>query len=180
MGPQWRRWKASKFLGVHITDKLKWTTHIDSVVTNVQQSLFNLRRLNTFGLSPKTLTNFYRCTIESALSGCVTAWYGNCTARKPQGSPEGGAVCLTHCQGQTTCPPGHVQHPMSHEEQKDHQGHQPPKPLPVHPAIIQKARSVKVHQSWDRETEKQFLSQCLQTVKQPTLAHLRLLPTGHS
>jgi gmma-aminobutyric acid receptor subunit gamma len=30
-------------------------------------------------LSPKTLINFYRCTIESILSGCITAWYGNCT-----------------------------------------------------------------------------------------------------
>jgi hypothetical protein len=25
-------------------------------------------------------THFYRCTIESILSGCITAWYGNCTA----------------------------------------------------------------------------------------------------
>jgi hypothetical protein len=24
--------------------------------------------------------NFHRCTIESILSGCITAWYGNCTA----------------------------------------------------------------------------------------------------
>jgi hypothetical protein len=31
-------------------------------------------------LSPKTLTNSYRSTIESILSGCITAWYGNCTA----------------------------------------------------------------------------------------------------
>jgi hypothetical protein len=30
--------------------------------------------------SPKTLTNFYRCTIESILSGCITTWYGNCSA----------------------------------------------------------------------------------------------------
>ena len=45
-----------------------------------QQRLFNLRRLKKFGLSPKTLTNFYRCTIESILSGCITAWYGNCKA----------------------------------------------------------------------------------------------------
>ena len=37
------------------------------------------RRLNTFGLSPKTLTNVYRCTIESILSGCIAAWYGNCS-----------------------------------------------------------------------------------------------------
>jgi hypothetical protein len=49
------------------------------------------------------------------------------------------------------------------------QGQQPHKPLPVHPAIHQKARSVQVQQSWDRETEKQLLSQGHQTVKQPPL-----------
>ena len=31
--------------------------------------------------TPKTFTNFYRYTIESILSGCITAWYGNCTAQ---------------------------------------------------------------------------------------------------
>ena len=47
-----------KFLSVHITDKLKWSTHTDSVVKKVHLHLFNLRRLKKFGLSPKTLTNF--------------------------------------------------------------------------------------------------------------------------
>jgi hypothetical protein len=56
-------------------------------------------------------------------------------------------------------PPGHLQHPMSQEGQKDHQGQQPPEPLPVHHAVIQNARSVQVHQSGDRETEKPLLSQ---------------------
>uniref|UniRef100_A0A8L0DMU0 Reverse transcriptase domain-containing protein n=1 Tax=Oncorhynchus mykiss TaxID=8022 RepID=A0A8L0DMU0_ONCMY len=69
-----------KFLCVHITDKLNWSTHTDSIVKKAQQRLFNLRRLKKFGLSPKALTNFYRCTIESILSGCITAWYGNCSA----------------------------------------------------------------------------------------------------
>jgi hypothetical protein len=46
----------------------------------VKQCLFKLRRLKKFGFSPKNLTNFYRCTIESVLSGCITAWYDNCTA----------------------------------------------------------------------------------------------------
>ena len=50
--------ESFKFLGVHITDKLKRSTHTDSVVKKVQQLLFNLRRLNKFGLSPKALTNF--------------------------------------------------------------------------------------------------------------------------
>ena len=77
-GQQRRRWKV-KFLSLHITDKLKWSSHTDSVVKKAQQRLFNLRRLKKFGLSPKTLTNLYRCTIESILSGCITAWYSNCT-----------------------------------------------------------------------------------------------------
>ena len=72
--------ESFKFLGVHITDKLKWSTHTDSVVKKAQQCLFNLRRLKKCSLLPKTMTNFYRCTIESILSGCITAWYGNCTA----------------------------------------------------------------------------------------------------
>ena len=42
-----------KFLGVHITDKLNWSTHTDSIVKKAQQRLFNLRRLKKFSLSPK-------------------------------------------------------------------------------------------------------------------------------
>ena len=87
-----------KFLGVHITYNLKWSTHTDSVVKNAQQRLFNFRRLKTFGLSHKTLTNVFRCTIESIL-----VWQQH--RPQPQGSPDGGAVCKTHHRGQTTCPP---------------------------------------------------------------------------
>jgi pantothenate kinase type III len=54
--------------------------HPHSVVKKAQQHLFNIRRQKTFGLTPKTLRNLYRCTIESMLSGCIAAWYGNCTA----------------------------------------------------------------------------------------------------
>ena len=54
---------------------------------------------------------------------------------------------------------------------------QPPEPLPVYPAIIQKVRSVQVHQSWDRETEKHLLSQGHQTVKTAITNIEWLLPT---
>jgi hypothetical protein len=50
--------KSFMFLGVHITDNLKWSTHTDSVVKKTQQRLFKLRRLKKVGLAPKTLTNF--------------------------------------------------------------------------------------------------------------------------
>jgi hypothetical protein len=40
-----------KFLGIHITYKLKWSTHADSVVKKAQRRLFNLRRLKKFGIT---------------------------------------------------------------------------------------------------------------------------------
>ena len=158
-----------KFLGIHITDKLKWSTHTNSVVKKVQPCLLNLRRLMEFGLSPKTLTTFYRCSIESILLGCITVWYSNCATcnhkvlqrvvRSAQ-RITGGKLPAVQDTNSTL---------MSQEGQKDHQGQQPPEPLPVHPTTIQKARSVQVYQNWDRETEKQLFSQGHQTAKQPSL-----------
>eukprot|EP00061_Rhincodon_typus_P011116 g35904.t1 len=52
--------ESIKFLGVLITNNL---------------------RLRKFGMSIRTLTNLYRCTTESIQSGCIMAWYGNCSAQ---------------------------------------------------------------------------------------------------
>ncbi|XP_072373139.1 uncharacterized protein [Scyliorhinus torazame] len=77
--PTW--WRCFKFLGVHIPKNLSWSTHVDATTKKAQQHLYFLRKLRKFGMSTLTLTNFYRCTIESILSGCITAWYGNCSAQ---------------------------------------------------------------------------------------------------
>ena len=70
-----------KFLSVYIKDDLTWSMQADSAVKTAQKRLYFLRRLEKFGMSAKTLKNFYsRCTIESILSGCITAWYGSCSA----------------------------------------------------------------------------------------------------
>jgi gmma-aminobutyric acid receptor subunit gamma len=39
-----------------------------------------LRRLKRFGMGSQILKKFCNCTIESILTGCITAWYGNCLA----------------------------------------------------------------------------------------------------
>uniref|UniRef100_A0A4W5P3B0 Alkylated DNA repair protein AlkB homologue 8 N-terminal domain-containing protein n=1 Tax=Hucho hucho TaxID=62062 RepID=A0A4W5P3B0_9TELE len=79
----WPRWQFVSFFVccsfIDLSFSFVTGTHSEGVVKKAQQHLFNLRRLKKFGLSPKTLTNFYRCTIESILSGCITAWYSNCT-----------------------------------------------------------------------------------------------------
>ena len=69
------QWRVSnfKFLGVYIKDDLTWSMQAGSAVKTAQKRLYFLRRLKKFGLSDKTLINFYRCTIKSILSGCITA-----------------------------------------------------------------------------------------------------------
>ena len=74
------RVSSVKFLGVHLTDDLTWSLHTNTIVRSARQRLFFLRRLRKFGLPPQILTNFYRCTIESILTGCITVWYSSCTA----------------------------------------------------------------------------------------------------
>ena len=70
-----------RFLGVQITNNLHWSLNTDAIVMKAHQHLSFLRRPRKFGMSPTTLTNFYRCTIESTLSGCFTAWYGSCSVQ---------------------------------------------------------------------------------------------------
>ncbi len=69
-----------KFLCVHITDDLTWSAHTDAVLKKAHQCLFFLRRARKFGTSPSILRSFYTCIVESILTGCITAWFGNSTA----------------------------------------------------------------------------------------------------
>ncbi len=74
------RVSSTKFLGVHITEDLIWTTNTMSLSKKAQQRLHFLRRLKRASLPPPILTTFYRGTIESVLTSCITVWYGNCSA----------------------------------------------------------------------------------------------------
>ena len=62
------------------SNDLTWSAHTDKVVKEARERLFFLRRLKRlfflrrlkkFGMD----SNFYRCTIESILTGCITVWY---------------------------------------------------------------------------------------------------------
>ncbi len=74
------RVSSTKFLGVHITEDLIWTTNTMSLSKKAQQRLHFLRRLKRASLPPPILTTFYRGTIESVLTSCITVWYGNYSA----------------------------------------------------------------------------------------------------
>ncbi|KAK3572188.1 hypothetical protein QTP86_024859, partial [Hemibagrus guttatus] len=71
--------KSTKFLGVHLAENLNWSLNTTSITKKAQQHLYFLWRLRKAHLPPPILTMFYRGTIESVLSSCITAWFGNCT-----------------------------------------------------------------------------------------------------
>ncbi len=64
----------------YITEDLTWTTNVTSLNKKGQQHLHFLRRLKRASLPPPILTTFYRGTIKSVLTTCITVWYGNCSA----------------------------------------------------------------------------------------------------
>uniref|UniRef100_A0A8C7GLL8 Reverse transcriptase domain-containing protein n=1 Tax=Oncorhynchus kisutch TaxID=8019 RepID=A0A8C7GLL8_ONCKI len=79
-GPIVEQVESFKFLGVHINNKLEWSKHTKTVATRARQSLFPIGKLKRFGMGPEILKRFYSCNIESILTGCITAWYGNCSS----------------------------------------------------------------------------------------------------
>ena len=74
--------ESLKFLSVHITNELSWSKHTKTVEGTTTP--FPLRRLKRFGIGPQILKRSYSCIIESILTGCITAWYGNCSASDPK------------------------------------------------------------------------------------------------
>ncbi|KAI4872588.1 hypothetical protein NFI96_002178 [Prochilodus magdalenae] len=76
--------KSTKFLGVHLAEDLTWSLNTSTITKKAQQCLYFLRRLRKAHLPPPILTTFYRGTIESILSSCITASFGNCTASDRQ------------------------------------------------------------------------------------------------
>jgi hypothetical protein len=74
------RVESFKFLGVHITNELLWSKHTKTVMKRARQNLLPLRRLKRLGMGSQIHKKLYSCTIESILTGCIAAWYGNCSA----------------------------------------------------------------------------------------------------
>ncbi len=72
------RLSSSAFTSLRISHGL--LTQIQCWRRHISVRLFFLRRLRKFGTSPSILRSFYSCTVESILTGCITAWFGNSTA----------------------------------------------------------------------------------------------------
>ncbi|XP_061149648.1 uncharacterized protein LOC133163607 [Syngnathus typhle] len=73
------RVSSARFLGVHISEDLSWSTNTASLAKKTQGRLYFLRKLRRASVPPAVMTTFYRGTIESVLSSCIAVWGGSCT-----------------------------------------------------------------------------------------------------
>jgi hypothetical protein len=73
-----------KYLRVNLTRDLSWSLHTKHLVSKSdtkRHRLYFLWRLTKFKASPSILRTFYSAAVESSLTGCISAWYGSCTAQ---------------------------------------------------------------------------------------------------
>ena len=64
-----------KYLGVMIDASLSWSYHIDYLCKRIQQRIYSLRRLRSFGASSQILSPFYTSVVQTVMLYCSTAWY---------------------------------------------------------------------------------------------------------
>ena len=62
-----------KLLGVHVSEDLTWTVHIDWLVKRANRRLFALRQLRNSGVPPEDMVTIYCALIRSILeyASCV-------------------------------------------------------------------------------------------------------------
>uniref|UniRef100_A0A9J8AUK8 Reverse transcriptase domain-containing protein n=2 Tax=Cyprinus carpio TaxID=7962 RepID=A0A9J8AUK8_CYPCA len=79
-GASVERVSSTKFLGVHITEDLSWTKNTAALAKKAQQCLYFLRKMKGARALAPIMCTFYRVTIKSILTSCITVWYGACKA----------------------------------------------------------------------------------------------------
>lgn len=70
-----KRVKYFTLLGVHISEGLSWSQHVP-IIKKAHRCHYFQRKLWRFGMSSIIILNFYRCTLESMLTGHITTWFG--------------------------------------------------------------------------------------------------------
>ncbi|KAI3372722.1 hypothetical protein L3Q82_023183, partial [Scortum barcoo] len=66
--------KKAKYLGVHLDNKLDWTTNTDAIYKKGQSRLFILRRLRSFNVCRTMLQMFYHSVVSSLIFYTLVCW----------------------------------------------------------------------------------------------------------
>ena len=73
--------KSFKFLGITISQDLKWELNLMALLKKAQQRLYFLRQLRKYRLSRSMMTQFYTAIIESILTHSIITWFPAATVK---------------------------------------------------------------------------------------------------
>jgi hypothetical protein len=73
------RVKTFKLLGVHISDDLKWSHHIDAICSKAASRLHFLKLLARSGASQEDLVCFYTSVVRPILEYACPVWHSSLT-----------------------------------------------------------------------------------------------------
>ena len=68
-----------KILGVHLDNKLRFSTHLDEIITSCNRSLFALRTMRQHGMTAQALQSIFKATVIPKLLYASAAWWGYTT-----------------------------------------------------------------------------------------------------
>ncbi len=64
-----------KYLGIYVDAALSWSAHIDYICGKIQQRIYFLRRLRSFGTSKPILLLFFQSIVLSVMQYGGSVWY---------------------------------------------------------------------------------------------------------
>lgn len=132
---------------------LSWILNTSTLVKKTHHRLFFLRRLKKVHLSPPILANFYRCTVESILTNCITM----ATAPSQIGK---------HCRGRGKLPNPSTRHHQGHLSPCSHRRF----------ALLPHGRRYRNSPFQDQQAHEQLLCVAPKNWKNPALDCIRLHP----
>ena len=78
--------ESYKYLGTVFDCKLKFHINTESIAKRGQQRIYLLRKLNSFNVSERILSNFYCSFIESLLTFSFICWFSGLTIKEKNSS----------------------------------------------------------------------------------------------
>jgi len=71
-----------KLLGIHVSSNLKWTDHVDAMVSNAASRLHFMKQLNRADAPIRDLLHFYTTIVWPILEYASLVWHSELTARQ--------------------------------------------------------------------------------------------------
>ena len=68
-----------KLLGVHISNDLKWTQHVDAISSKIASRLYFLRQLKRAGATSSDLMCFYCTVVRPIIEYASPVWHSSLT-----------------------------------------------------------------------------------------------------